>query len=43
LITAEEIAEKYKALSDMSDAIAFPDAMAAVGQTFEKVRRRAEG
>lgn len=41
LITAEEIADRYMEISDMSGAIAFPDAMAAVGQTFEKVRRRA--
>ena len=41
LITAEEIADRYMALSDMAGSIAFPDAMAAVGHTFEKMRRRA--
>jgi NAD(P)-dependent dehydrogenase (short-subunit alcohol dehydrogenase family) len=40
-ITAETIAALWPEISDMDDAIAFPDAMAAVGATFAKIQAKA--
>lgn len=40
-ITVEAIAERYSEITDMAGAIQFPDAMEAVGATFDKLRRRA--
>jgi len=40
-ITAEAIAARIDEITDMKSAHDFPDAMSAVGATFEKLRRRA--
>jgi NAD(P)-dependent dehydrogenase (short-subunit alcohol dehydrogenase family) len=40
-ITAEAIAARWPEISDMAQAIAFPDAMAAVGATFAKIQAKA--
>jgi len=40
-ITAEAVAARYAEISDLAAPQVFADAMAAVGETFQKVRRRA--
>lgn len=40
-ITTETIARRMSEIGDMNGAQAFPDAMSAVGATFDKLRRRA--
>ena len=40
-VSSEALAQRFAELSDMRDPLLYPDALAAVGATFERVKKRA--
>lgn len=40
-VSAESVAARFDRIADMTDALTYPDALTAVGVTFDKVKKRA--